>query len=239
MIPPYLEKLIWEGKANYKSYAIGSSGVAVIPFPKGARALIVYEFTWFPFCDEVIDQNVTEANLVLALSKLVHTLTLWNGKQKAIYNFRDTFALNNNINATNYRTPNFCAPTIQPCYYSSKEDIRVNIFNFPREGLNTINYDVIPATTQEQPSPNGYGGQPAVRSVFLPSGQYIPLGRTADPGAIPIPPGFFPGQRERYEYFGDIDADTVLIRPNGRGYSYPLVNFNCVEIYDRPNGVFP
>lgn len=236
MITPHLEKLIWEGKADSFSYAIGGSGVGIIPFPKGARAIIVTDFLWHPFTDQVINEG---DNPDTFLKKLVHTISLWNKTKKSIYNFRDVFAVLPTASGETV-SPIFQSPTLQPCYFHSKEDIRINIWNFERGENITWNYDSIPATTQEQITPNGYGNETAVRSITTANGnQIIPLTRGVDPGAIPTPPGFGPGQRQRFEFFEDITPETVLIRPNEAGYSFPLVNFNCVVIYDRPNGVFP
>lgn len=50
MLSQELEKLIRDGKARYKSYAVGGSGVGTIPVQANEK-IVITDFTWFPFCD--------------------------------------------------------------------------------------------------------------------------------------------------------------------------------------------
>lgn len=53
MLTPYLEQLIHEGKAEYKEFAIGGSGVGTIPVQTSEKVVII-DFTWNPFCDQFL-----------------------------------------------------------------------------------------------------------------------------------------------------------------------------------------
>jgi len=51
MLTPELERLIREGKAEYKTYTIGGSGVGTIPVDAQKR-IVITDFIWHPFSDQ-------------------------------------------------------------------------------------------------------------------------------------------------------------------------------------------
>lgn len=61
MLTPYLEQLIQDGKAEYREYAIGGSGVGTIPVQTN-QEVIITDFVWNPFTDAVNLDTTAQVN---------------------------------------------------------------------------------------------------------------------------------------------------------------------------------
>jgi len=219
MITPELEKLILNGNAEYYTYSIGGSGLATIPINPNAEFIVVTDFIWNPFHDAALDTEAT--------TRTIHTLRLYNGKKRNIWNFRDTYIPNGGF---------FNGPTVVNCFYTSDKPIQVDIWNMGK--FKVLNYANVPLSTNEEPRPNGYGNQQAVLSIPTNNGALInTIGTFRNPGETPL------GSRVRNEFFDEIadfpgpPAETTRLQnPQSLGhFGYPLVTFGIVEVSRIPD----
>jgi len=230
MITPGLEALILEGKAEYISYATGGSGVATIPFPKRASLMYVVDFLWMPFND--VQNTIDETDPVRLNQRIIHTMSLNNGRKKSYFNFRD--AIFKFVDSTTQKQVPLFPPPIQiNTFIESNQDIYVNIFNFNNASTMTGFYDSVPVSPSQEPlNPNGYGGERATRRTQMALGQITNMGTDRDPVAAGAP--FIPA-RNRNEFFDDISALTSLndwdtVGDQKQHYMFPLVTFGVVII---------
>jgi hypothetical protein len=234
MISAALERAILSGKAWYAPYSIGGSGVGRIPFPSNVHCMVVLNFVWHPFNDK--PTLVNGIPIEEGASRSIHTMTLWNGERKAIYNMRDNVYKEGGANKSYVL---FQSPTVVPTYYMAKRDINVNVYvSFPAP-LTNFDSDLIPTTSQEQAFPNGYGNEQAVRLIRDTStpAQVVPL-TVSDP-AIPA------SGAKRNEFHDAITRDTTLIIPPGLDEpllnfesQYPLITFGVVYLNITPDELF-
>lgn len=215
MITPGLEKLILSGYAEYRTYSFGASGVGTIPINENSEYMVVTDFIWNPFHDLAIGGASND-------SRTIHTLRLYNGKKACHWNFRDTFIPNSG----------FFNPANQiKCYYLSKQDIAVNIFNFSAFKVGDFNYALVNLETEEIPAPYAYGNQLATLSVSSQAGARINcLGLERNPNETPA------SGAQRNEFFDNINASTRL--GNGDNlphWGIPLVTFGIVQVNKIPS----
>lgn len=234
MVTSGLEKLILTGSAKYKTYSIGGSGVGTIQCPNSALYIVLVDFIWNPFADVDLAQGT---NLDSLTGQLIHTMRLRNSKDTFIYNFRDSFS-----RGQAGSIPFFGGAGRQyDSYIVSKENLEINIFKFSPVKLASFNIDTIPLTTNEDPSPVGYGGQPAVRSVStLNSSKISSMGLFRDPGSLAGA-----GGSDKNEFFDGIltppsaAGDNKLTPPNTANndtvFGFPLITFGIVEVNEVPD----
>lgn len=234
MITPILENMILSGKARYKTFSTGGSGVATIQCPKNSLYIIVVDFIWHPFADLNLE---TEANWDTLTGKQIHTMRMRNGKNTFIYNFRDSYSTGNRAAATGF-VPFFPSAKQYNTYIISKQDIQIDIFKFAQPKLAAWQYDQVPITTNEPDQPHGYARQTAVRKITTGSGAIInTIGNFRDPAVTPDNPA------NRNEFFDDIltppagGDDNKLANPGviPNVFCFPLVTFGIVEVNETPD----
>lgn len=231
MVTAGLEKLILCGKAKYKTVSIGGSGVGTIICPPTAQFIVLVDIIWNGFND--VPNFESETNYDNLTGKQIHTLRLRNGKEDIIYNFRDSF-----VRGGASSVPFFGPAQQYTSYILAKQHIQVDVFKFGAPKLTTWITDTIPLTSNEPAQPNGYGGQPTIRSIRTGNGAEISsMGLPIDPG------GVLYGPRTRNEFYDDITTpapvgdDNKLSSPtlSGSSYGFPLVTFGVVEVNEVPD----
>lgn len=238
-ITTLLEELVLSGRANWRTYCTGGSGVASIPMSGNSKYMVVTGFIWNPFNDsDVVGQN----EIFRLINKNIHTLMLDNGKKKFFWDFRDSFFKNTTPDlAVQDNIPNFAPPTFYPAYVTSKNEIKINIRKFSDPNQTLWNSDTIPLSTEEDPSPNGYGGQAQIRSIDTSNGVSISeMGLFRDPNSL------LPNlDRQKNEFVDDLSAlalDSNLLNSpatlgDGRinSFSFPIITFYVVDINEEPS----
>jgi len=240
MIPNKLEELMFEGKAEFITYATGGSGVATIPFPRGARSMYVIWALWNPFTDIVFNLQQSGGDAATFSNRNIHTLRLVTSKKATYINFRDIVTPTGNPALPN--PLQFQNPTLVPLYLYSETDIHVNIFNFGNPALMTGLFDAVPRETQESSgTASGYGGQRAQRSIITDLQAYIVnMGVNRDAAATPT--AGFQKANQRNEFYDNINFNTVLnpafldvADPANTHLGFPLVTFGVVIVNDFPD----
>lgn len=161
MLPSGLEAWIQKGKAQYKTFVLGGSGVGTIPIPT-SKFIIITDFDYFPFID-----NPGHASL-----HRIFQVSFSSQKSKNHYVIRS----NNNL--FHFQ---------RDCYLVHEGDVNIDIVSVPPSLLWTTTYLPLPPISQEQPLPVGYGiaGEPAVRKIdFSPTESYLPLTKKRDDIAV-------------------------------------------------------
>ena len=232
----YWTEKIMNGEAEYKTYAIGGSGVGTIPFGANVREMIVVDIFWSPFNDSI--NEIDQSDPAAVLQHLIHFLTLYNGKSKAIYPFRDMVwkDLAPNLEVERHLLQ-FQPNTILPAFYRSMQDIKVNIYN-ARDMENSIfTSEIIQSTTQEQNSPNGYGGIEAVTNIQF---GLIRQAHVNSLGTFRRPAAATTGNQRRNEFYDLVNDETRLNVPSldSQQYSFPLVTFGIINIFESPRKGF-
>jgi|688.fasta_scaffold29901_12 hypothetical protein len=93
MITPYLEKLILEGKAAYKTFVVGGSGKNVLNVKKD-RFIIITDLLYFSSINtKNITSDVTLADLLTFLTKANTQLRIFSKKSNNKFIFRNNFTL--------------------------------------------------------------------------------------------------------------------------------------------------
>ncbi len=234
MLTPGLEEAIQKGYATYKTFVLGGSGVGTIPIPND-RFLVITDFDFHYFCDFPEGMASLEELILFVQSRSVFQLEFRSTKSQNHFGIRNKLALTVvgeaivSIPQGHYH---------KDCYLVHQENVAVNILNVPDTSLWTTVYSPLPAKSQENPQPVGYGiaGQPAVRKIdFNPALSQIVLPLTQYRDDIA------PGATYREQFRVNVNADNKLNDVfkdaffEVGNYSYPLVNVGYVEFSKRPN----
>jgi hypothetical protein len=228
MIPSHLEKLILAGHAEYKSYSIGGSGVGTIPCSDNAEFIVITGFLWNPFHDRNLTTGIVASSV---MTRINHTLRLYNGKKACVFNFRDNVFRANAQDGLPYKLD---PPTYMPAYYVSKQDIFIDIWVMTP--IKSVNFAAVPLETEELPGPFAYGNQQATLQLTTQVGRVVnTMGNERNPNEIGPNP-----QRTSNEFFdlvGDAGIDTSrLASPLGIPENgFPMVTFNVVEVGKIPD----
>lgn len=229
MIPSHLEKLILAGFAEYRSYSIGGSGVGTIPCAENSEFIVITGIMWNPFHDRQLTTGVVASDI---MTRINHTLRLFNGKKACIYNFRDSVFRASTNDGLPYHLN---GPTYMPCYYVSKQDIFVNIWTLT--SIKAANYAAVPLETEELPGPYAYGNQQATLQFTTAIGRVVnTMGNERNPNEVGPTPQLT--SNEVFDAIGDTLApDTSrLASPLGLpDNGFPLVTFNMVEVSRVPD----
>lgn len=242
MIPTELEKLILAGKAKFKTYAMGGSGVGTIEMNASSKIIVVIGFDWNPFDDGDVTNQVDP---LTASAFMHHTMRLNNGADRFHWNFRDSWAaLPVPFNLATRLMPFFGQPHHYPAYVVSKQSIIVDIWKFGDPQNTNWSESTPPTSTGEEDVPQGYGLDRVNRRIVSSNQAIINnMGIKRDPSATAGG-----GNRVRNEMFDEIHPEfqlfgdqTKVISPGAPDgfkhvFAYPLVNFYYVEVNEVPDG---
>lgn len=218
MLTRGLEEWIQKGKAEFKTFVFGGSGVGTIPVAAN-KFIIICDFVYFPFIDfdnPVNSDNIIEHStyqLQFRSRKSTNHFIIRNGalvgKDSPVF----MFSL---LGSMKFDT-----------YLVEEGDVQIDIVRVPPVSGWTTNYSPLPSKSNEAPQPVGYGigGQPAVREIdFSPTETYLPLTHLRDD----LLSNFY---REQFKV--NVNAANKLndIVPGNQveNYGYPIVNVSYVE----------
>jgi len=246
MITPYLEKLIWEGKAAIRTWATGGAGVTRIPVKKNSF-IVVVGITYHPFLDTNATDTWSDARFNFQECG-IHSLFMYTGKIKHLMNFRDWYTISSGISGAlvDKTIPVPGKPFFKPCYLIFDENVRVNILRNDNQPSNWVNPDfgTIPsaADTDELDIPEGYqtaaGGFP---QNTLKTWRFATS--PVDSAIYPLADTFTlaPVTRAHAHYQYQQKNGGALVNPISFGAAatqtmlFPLINFDYVEV----QGILP
>jgi len=246
MITPKLEDWILCGKAEYKQWTHGGSGVGTIPVPTKSYIVLV-DLIWHPFNDflqEILLNNPGTANFFNNIASCKQ-LQLRDASKNVNFTFRDYIEFHAFTDA-GLLTPTEIMPAQKSpyqihCFHKFTESVRIDIIHVP---ANTFwqNGDFVAMDDQsnEDQKPNGYGtasfaGDTVLRSWLLDAGNKI-----VDPAGFIRNPNIPAGTRKSEQFHADYvtgASQSFLSDATGRpnNYSYPLITFGYVEIKNPSN----
>lgn len=212
MLPFGLEKFIQKGKAKFKTFAVGGSGVGTIPVQKN-HFIIITGFDYFPFVDGIGDED-----------KPFNIYQISFNSQKS----KNHFIYRNNLEDGDQGLNILLQVWRKNVYLIHEDNVHINILRVPHaENWSTI-YATLPSVSQERPQPVEYGqlaaGQPAVRRIdFSPTENYLPLTNLRDDIAAPFYREQFRVDANSANKLSDIPDNDIA------DYSFPLLNVDYVE----------
>jgi hypothetical protein len=227
MLTEALQEAIATGKAVFKTWSVGGSGVGTIPVPR-KKFIVIIDFDYHYFIDFPTEGEIPND---FSLRRSVYQLE-----------FRSEFSQNSFI----IRNPLVFAPgeekqqivEFEPyhkdTYLVHSGDVQVNIVNVPDAAGWITTYSKLPALSNESPLPMGYGIDPAgveaVRKIiFAPGEQYLPLTRSRDDIAAVNPQDQFRVNVNAINKLNDVRKEPI------GNYGYPIVNVQYVEFSRNPN----
>jgi len=238
MITPYLEQLIWEGKAITRSWAIGGGGVSRIPVTKNTF-IIIYGITFHPFLDESRNGPTLQDFQEETRRSNIHSLLLYSSKYKWMHNFRTWLsAVTSAADSMTFGMPG--VPLHIPCYILFDENVRVNVqrVNSAPEGWLNPDFNTMPGTSDELASSQGYGFQgSATPQNTLRSWNFPLAGDSAVyPNADQVPLQAANAADATYQFEtkggnGTLFNPTTFPAIDQNGMNFPLINFDYVEIF--------
>lgn len=222
MITSHLEQLIFEGKAEYRTFVLGLSGSNVIPVTRGSY-IIITELCYMPFSN--IPEQPDFSNAFELFKRANKQIEVRSDKSINHFVIRDS-------------APYSYIPVFFHTYLKHESDITINIAQIASltEGALTGSYGVAPITDDIKQTPLGYGGLNTLLSANLqaPAEQYQP--------AATKNTGIAPASDYREQFKTDITAQTALIDFNNPIYNdmlkdrcYPIINVGYVVVNINPN----
>lgn len=239
MLTDNLIKLIHEGKAEFKNYALGGSGVGFLQVPKN-HYIVITNFVYNHFIDTALSHINTIDDAISLSNNALHTVIFKSGQNsRYMWNFRTNIFMfpfiENTIPATagvNFFSPSNDAENID-CYQVHTENLSISILKFnPLAGW-AINMGLNSDKSNSDKSPTGYGnvtqgGFNAVQEIIFSAGgaQYVPL---SDASTVAPTPTYKNQMRD------DVSATTALNKPSrdlpiSGIYSFPVVNISYVLV---------
>jgi hypothetical protein len=237
MITPYLEKLIWDGKAVFTSKVIGAAGLSILEV-KDNEMIIILDFNTYHFLDNYPGRDEADS------------LDLFNMIKQPVYNIM--------FDSKSSRFSYCCRPYVIPTgidmggeigyiqtamifgesafntYQVHENNVHIRIFKTNDINTWAITNGNPPAPANEQPSPLGYNTSQTNWDINF-NGvdrNYLPLNAngTLTP-AFGMPAGY------RDEFRDNVDLDTMLSNPVGHltrlsNLQYPILNIHYVKISD-------
>lgn len=233
MITPYLEKLIHDGVAEYRTHVHGLSAVGTINVPSNSY-IIITDFIWHPFNDGKAGNSSDPAALPsFNINRVQKTMRLLSGQRKMHYTFRDLRVANVTVaSPTQILDSQFLnEPQQFHTYMRCDEIVQIDIW-ITNLGLGAFDIGKMQVESNELDTPNGYGKGITGLDVQLTAtgaggGFVVPLGATRAPQ-------YATGARWRPELFDDINTGSALntwnATPINYSYVYPCVTFGYVLI---------
>ncbi len=236
MIPPHLEKLIFEGKARSMSFVAGGGQKSVLKVPKD-RWIVIYHFTHFPFMP-----GTDIGTIEIWLERWTTQMRIFSAKSDTHYVIRNNFT----IAVDRAPSPPLLVPgeSYQEDVYLIHEDDVSFTFSLGTKIVPTV-VAATPSAAPAKPVQVDYGkegleggtGAPPIDVVHnagtFGGSEFRPLGQRVPPtGGLPT--SFdqltFPVQ-------GILAIDSVEIAETV--LSYPVVNVQYVEINQNPINIQP
>lgn len=211
MLTTGLEAWIQKGKAEFKTFVVGGSGVGTIPVPKN-KFIIIIGFDFFPFIDG------------LGVGQVLPNIYQFSFNSKKSKNH---FVYRNGLgNAPNFVQEILFGAWQKDVYLVHEDNVHIDIVKFPPASTWATTYSPLPAVSQERPTPVEYGqlanGQPAVRKIiFSPTESYEPLTDLRDDIVKS------PGYREQFRV--DVNDANKLNDITDSDYSFPILDISYVE----------
>lgn len=212
MLPFGLEKFIQKGKAEFKTFVVGGSGVGTIPVSKN-HFIVITHFDYFPFVDGlgVLD----ELNVIYQIS--------FNSQKS-----KNHFVHRLNFVRSDQGQQLLLQVWQKNVYLTHEDNVHIDIVKFPRAENWATTFTTLPSISQEKPLPLEYGqlaaGLPAVRRIdFSATENYLPLTRLRDDLVAPF---------YREQFRADVNAANALtdIPDNDNAdYAFPILNVDYVE----------
>ena len=233
MIPPYLDKLLQEGKAAFKTFQAGGSQKSVLKVGPD-RYIIIIGFTHFPY----IPQDNTQSPNIIEAAKVTQ-MRISSSKSDNLFVIRNDIYISlffGGIAFDNYW--NTGQPYQEDCLHLVHEDSVSIAFSLGTALTPTVSA-ATPHDSSAKKQPLGYGkegqtgGGLAVGlniatavNEFKPQGQFT----RATPGI----------NSHDEVAFDVIPGTTDLVLPNPTlAYQYPLCLIKYVEIKGNPTDVQP
>lgn len=224
MIPRELERLIWQGKAIYQTWTIGT-GSAGLLVPKN-KAVIIFGFDSYPF----IDAGTTD------LSGLSDAD--WRARTNKVITIQNKSVRYNFLQRMSYLPTQgvLMFPTHFECYCPFTTDLTLTIANAPNVDDWTTVTAAAPAPSEGRPTPLGYG---TTANKNVTSTQNI---RFNNPASTEVRPykdqKAFPGDNSYADFEVGIDADTKIIDPVGDATNignqqYPFITVHYVQVDEK------
>jgi len=212
MLTANLESWIQKGKAEFKTFSFGGSGVGTIPVPTN-HFIIITDFDYFYFSDVETESDFARRS--------VFQLSFRSQKSN------NHFIIRNGITPVGEGVIITFFPYHKDCYLTHEGNVQIDIVNVPTTTGWAITTLPLPAKSNEAPQPVGYGigGQPAVRRIdFSGTENYLPLTKLRDDIAS--------GNFYREQFKVDVNAANKLNPPftgsHLGNFSYPIVNVSYV-----------
>jgi len=227
-ITPYLEELIWAGRAKYKTWTVGTGAAGLNV--KNNQTIIITRVDYFGFLDS------GEPNIV-------DDPDIWYSKM----NKRITFSSKNrsyNLLARNFYNP---LQGLQPshcgfeCYFIFEENVVMNLATFVPVQQWTFGTTSAPVRSGQHQPPLGYGtdAEPLSPKVLT----TIDFNSLTDDQVIPFPDTKKSKNVSYNEFITAFQQDTQIQPPsqdlgNIGEQQYPLMTIHYVEINERLTAKF-
>jgi len=233
MITPYLEKLIHEGKASYKTFTAGGSASQVLSV-SSKTYIIITDLIHFPYMPVEIEGDIDSINGLTVTQMAVFSEGSYNN-----FVFRNQWGAQLSISLGGFLQNNYVpgSPVKIDTYLIHDDDVS---FNFSKGGALTTNATgVKPSTAPAKRPRTGYGkegintaiGNTTVELRKTPvfGAEFRPLGKLTDASS---------GDSYTQLQFPVINGSTNLVpvetdQVNG----YPIVQVGYVEILAERNNV--
>lgn len=165
MIPPYLEKLVWENEATIRTWTIGTPS-ASLEVPRG-KTIVIFNMLYYPFIDA--DSDEINGPIVDWLERVNKQITISTKVKRINYLMRAFFqaagpvvgaASGSGIGADNVS---------QDMYFVAQDDINVAISNLPQPATWTPVMSVAPKDSDIAHPPLTYGEFAQAGAIAVPT----------------------------------------------------------------------
>lgn len=230
MIPPKLEELIWDGKARYGTWTVGTSAAGLI-VPKN-KTIVIIGFDYYPFIDAP-EEGFGPGDAADYRSRMNKVIILSSKNKRYQFLARNYFEFNQGVrpDAHFFR-----------CYAPFIDNISLAIANIPSPATWTIVSGAAPRPSEQPTKPLSYGNE-ANKFAFSP--QSIDLGDASSSEVRPFADRKVgPGTTISFEQFGvAVEADTVGINPvnnlnNVGAVQFPFITVHYVEVNEKTSAKF-
>lgn len=235
MIPRILERMIFEGRAQFKTWCVGGAAVSRIPVTKG-HYIVVTGFDYHPFIDAPLPSTVNQWQNQAFRMCTQHQVILYTTKNKFQWNFRDWYSLSQDTVsgvANLMTTPG--APHSQSCYCVFGENVRVNIrpVGGTPDQWNVLQLAQMPDSSDELPGPL-FAGTVATGGInSLLEFEFQPNDTDYLPNNDQVPPTANVDTNPQFQSkVGELANPAGIVAVEQSGMNYPLLNFRFVEVFE-------
>lgn len=219
MITPYLEQLIHEGKAKYKSICFAYGTLYNIPVKKESYIIII-DFDFYGFAEF----GQTPKNHITKPDSISHLIRFESQSSICDYVHRSDLIRT----LIRDETFNVFGSKVINCYQVHSSDVKILVLRMPNLHDVTFNPAAMPRVANEPPNPRGTGVDAILYSAWMQpggvdSGYYFPNGSLFP--VLPLPANY-------KNTFGlNCNPETELLLPASPDQqTYPLFSVSYVEI---------